>query len=201
MVTNLTEANADHFRRISAFSQPAISVSIDATGDLYSYMRGGAAFDFAHIEQQVEHLLQSHPRIMLSINITYQIFNAFNVSSFLEWFSQLHARHRSSVHAAGGTLSFNVQVLSFPREYAVAHLPEELKEKARADLIRARGFAMDDVVRNGIKRCETALAVPRDEMLWDRFIQKTRALDKIRGTDITKVLPEISSFFKIKEAP
>lgn len=198
VVTNLTEATPEQFARFAAFKVPNVVVSIDATGELYRYMRGWPLFDFDHIDRQVRALVKEHPSIKVTISCTFQSLNAMSIEPLVDWFNALREEVRPVLKQAGGSLSLRFGFVTYPEAYMAGNLPDELKKLALEGLARAAAKAPSDHAREDIEHCQMIVRTPANPDMWQRFIERTIALDTIRNADIRLAVPEMSGYFPSK---
>ena len=189
--TNATVFN-DEFRILFAqFKHVELLVSIEATDELYSIVRGGKKYTWEDLNKNVEKFYEIE-NLEMVFAVTVMSTNVFNLPSVWEWFNKYHAT-RASIAMSN--------VVVNPSYLNIANMPQELKDLALEKLAHIPSEAywpegsyhaeefeyqtgIDDI-RKGL------LGTERSEKDWQHFLQYTADLDRLRNTDTLKYIPEI----------
>lgn len=149
--TNGTTINPEFEELLKQF-KTKIHISIEATGKLYEYIRGGENYSW---EQFVENLERFDKFDKVILAGTVMAYNVCHIQEVLDWNTKYE-------------IYFNNVVTT----------PDYLNPEILPDSI---------LINTGYKN--------NNQLPIDKFIEYTRALDKIRGTDILSVCPELHSIF------
>ena len=126
ITTNASKLDVHKLSKLSKFKRLQIHVSIDATGDLYSYMRG---YNYAwnevdaKIKQLYDH--QTVYNYKLSLNGTYQVYNMLNLEEFYNW--RLQYTELDYIE---------MRVLTGPKQLQARHASHALKQQAMQQVDR-----------------------------------------------------------------
>lgn len=167
------------------FKNVKVIISIEGTGDLYNYIRGG---DIQNIDQLVEniHWFDQFENLHGSFNSAIQIYNIFDLSNILEWMrDRVNASERW--HKNPDTFKFDCLV-SNPNYLDINIMPDELKRKA-IEKIERKDYKSLRFIKESLKKSSF------DEKQWSLFINFTKTLDKFRKTDVREVVPELREYF------
>lgn len=189
----------DRFREIfKEFKHVELLISIEATDELYSIIRGGK-YTWSDLESNIEKFY-AEENIEICFAVTVMLTNIFELDKVWNWFDQ-HHRKRASVSMTN--------VVVRPAFLNIAHMPAELKQLAydkikdipsqtmwpinntRVDMFEYQ-TGIDDI-RAGLQR-----EVDEEEVkkYWKYFIQYTRDLDRLRGTDTFAHIPEMKKYIE-----
>lgn len=194
--TNATVFN-DEFRILFAqFKHVELLVSIEATDELYSIVRGGKNYTWADLNKNIEKFYEIE-NLEMVFAVTVMSTNVFNLPNVWEWFNKYHAT-RASIAMSN--------VVVNPTYLNIANMPQELKDLALEKLAHIPSEAywpegsyhaeefeyqtgIDDI-RKGL------LGTERNETDWQHFLQYTADLDRLRGTNTLQYIPEIDQYVK-----
>jgi hypothetical protein len=160
-------------------------LSLEATGELYRYIRGGGTYTF---EQVIDNMtfFDKFKNLLGTFNVAVQIYNLFSLGDLAAW-ANGHALQRFTRQ-----LRFTSMVRS-PQYLNIQILPDQLKELAVLHL-RGYGFQSLEPVIQALQKNYI-----RDESrakLFSQFISFTDTLDSLRGEDFLRLRPEFKEFFK-----
>lgn len=166
------------------FSHVGARASAEATGDLYTYIRGRA---FADFERGVA-TLRTLPSIRLVIACAASAYNVFGISDLWTW-SQSNGFYPDE---------FEVTVVDRPRFLAPWALPIETRTRA-LKLLREAGegkFGPSfDALERALERDDRAEDETRIQM-FQEFVEFTTDLDRLRGEQLPLAAP---SLFQLEE--
>lgn len=170
-----------------------LHISLEGTGALYGYIRGGKEFRLEELEQNLE-AFNRLPRARIVFAVTMMAYNIFDVTNLWDWFERV-ADERHEIYFR------NIVVQP---AYLHPHiLPFELRRQA-AERIRAR--EIPERTKNPRQTSSGAAALaesllrdihgPDDaKRLQEQLVQYTQDIDSFRGTCITDVVPELRPLF------
>lgn len=168
ITTNASKLDVHRLEELSGFKRLQIHVSIDATGDLYPYMRG-YNYSWAEADAKIKELydLQQKYNFRLSLNGTYQIYNMLNLEEFYNWMLQyVHINY------------IEHRVLTGPKHLQARHASDERKQKAMQQVNRLIDRYPEHEYFYDIKKELTHDAVEKHK---NYFVEWSKKLDQIRG--------------------
>jgi molybdenum cofactor biosynthesis enzyme MoaA len=168
ITTNASKLDVPRLAELSGFKRLQIHVSVDATGELYRYMRG-YNYSWDQVDAKIKEMYEAQEKYnyVLSLNGTYQIYNMLDLEPFYNWMLQYvdvdYIEHR---------------VLTGPKQLQARHASDEIKVKALEQLDRLQKRFPDhqyfEDIRNEINQ-------PADEDWVETFEGWNEELDTIRG--------------------
>lgn len=167
------------------FKRVKLVISVEGTGKLYEYIRGG---DVQSIDQLVEniHWFDQFENLRGSFNSAIQIYNIFDLNNLLEWFRD-RVNASNKWHTDPNTFKFDCLVTSPPYlDYNI--MPNSLKQKAH-DIISEKNYSSLQTIKKSLEN------KAYDERNWNLFVQFTNELDKMRKTSIIDVVPYLGEYF------
>jgi len=190
--TNATVFN-DEFRILFAqFRHVELMVSVEATDELYSVIRGGD-HTWQDLNTNIEKFYEIE-NLEMVFAVTVMATNLFDLPNVWNWFNKYHAT-RASISMSN--------VVVNPAYLNIQNMPSNLKQRALGVLkdIPSEAYwpegsyhreefeyqtGIDDI-RKGLQIEES------DPKMWEYFLQYTKDLDRLRGTDTFKLIPEIAN--------
>ena len=168
-----------HFKRIK------LVISVEGTGKLYEYIRGG---DVQSIDQLVEniHWFDQFENLRGSFNSAIQIYNIFDLNNLLEWFRD-RVNASNKWHTDPNTFKFDCLVMN-PGYLDYNIMPDNLKEIAH-NIIAEKNYSSLQTIKKSLEKKSY------NEKQWKLFIDFTRELDKMRNTSILEVVPQLGDYF------
>lgn len=156
--TNGTVVDLEFDELAHQFKETKWHISIEGTGKLYEYIRGGDNFPF---EQLVDNLQQLDKMDRLIFAGTIMTYNVCHVKDIVDWFFKIKKPHYE--------LYVN-NVVTTPAYLNPQILPEHILDGT------------------GYRHKDSPAAL-------EQFVDFTRKVDELRGTDVLDVCPELSSLF------
>ena len=175
--TNGTVINPDILSRLSKFENVRIMFSVEGTGSLYQYIRGGAH----SLDEVVDNIFKYDQldNVLIGFNVTIQAYNILNLRELHKFLNSLPLKHGSAI-GAFTTICNNPDYLS------PFVLPDDLRDLAVA---RLDGIAelshLSDQLQNRVW----------DSTKWQTFIEYTQHLDTWRNECIVDHAAEFTKFF------
>ena len=195
--TNATVFDDSFLELFSQFKHVELLVSIEATDELYSIIRGGKNYDWQQLNANVEKFYDI-PNLEMVFAVTVMNTNVFNLPAVWEWFDKYHSK-RASIAMTN--------VVVDPAYLNIAHMPDELKQQALAAIESIPEETLwpigsfhseSEEYQTGIADIKKGLnreVDPEDQQkYWDYFLRYTADLDRLRGTDTLKHIPEIAQY-------
>jgi len=177
--TNGTVQNPKILNLLKEFKRVSICFSIEGTGRLYSYIRGGK-----YKIEQLEETLSAYSKldnVQIMFNVTLQNYNVFNLPELHNFLHELEDKYpRVSANNSFTT------ICNQPSYLSPMNLPDNLRDQAVERLSLYDDFKK--LVRSMNKRTF-------NEEQWDIFINYTKDLDKLRGDNVVEAVPELKEYF------
>tara|TARA_Y200000002_G_scaffold344230_1_gene317313 strand:- start:1778 stop:2917 length:1140 start_codon:yes stop_codon:yes gene_type:complete len=168
ITTNASKLDVQKLKQLQGFKRLQIHVSIDATGDLYPYMRG-YNYSWAEVDAKIKELYENQKtyNYILSLNGTYQLHNMLNLEDFYNWCLQYV------------TMDYiEMRVLSSPKWLQARHATQVIKQQAQQQLERMQARYPDYQYFDDIA---VELAANIDLHYQKKFVSWNKKLDEIRG--------------------
>ena len=199
--TNGTYMNERLMNIAKHFKLVKLHISLEGTGELYQYIRGGDNFT---IEQLENNILEFNrlPNTVIIYTVTVQIYNIFNLSDIWKWYLK--------IRKPTNEIYFKNVVVN-PPHLNFQILPNRLKSKAyeiMKDAELPQGeywpqdrnpnegvFSQGDIGFGNIMKNLQSNDTYSEQRLKE-FVQFTRDVDSIRKTDITKIVPQLAELFE-----
>jgi len=168
ITTNASKLDVHRLEELSGFKRLQIHVSIDATGDLYPYMRG-YNYSWAEADAKIKELYDTQQKynFKLSLNGTYQIYNMLNLQEFYDWCLSYvgidYIEHR---------------VLTGPKQLQARHASDERKQKAMLQVEHLIERYPEHEYFYDIKKELTHNSIEEHK---NYFVEWSKKLDQIRG--------------------
>tara|TARA_E500000331_G_C17195494_1_gene686869 strand:+ start:93 stop:1346 length:1254 start_codon:yes stop_codon:yes gene_type:complete len=186
VITNLTLLDKEYVEKLKNIDTTLI-VSMDATGDLYEYVRPSTPFGKykgKDIQNKIIELQHDHGFDM-SISYTPQLLNVYNIQDYLNWLQFAKLRLKSE-------FMFNGPVVH-PRYLTIAVHPD-MDYKMRLAETLEKDFGKNNRLDGIISLCRK----PRDKEEidnWKFFCKITEMLDKHRKTSILNYIPQLEKYW------
>lgn len=162
------------------FKEVYMVLSLDGTGDLYQYIRGGEHHTLDSVIENMKKFNQ-FKNFEGSFNVAVQIYNLFALPEILDLITNINLDHFSTYYR------FDCMV-TIPTYLDINILPKYIKNRALNKLKKCDHPALEPIIKalkNNISKTEEL----------DLFVQFTKELDKIRKTDIKKIIPQLGDLF------
>ena len=168
VTTNATVINDQWLRVLEKFKLVRLMVSVDATDELYEYMRFPAQWN--SVAKNIK-TLQEYKNFNVMLNAVVQNLNIGKIGSLIDW-------------AKKQNLYLYLATLIDQKHLAITNLPPELKQQAIDHL---EGILSNDCPKNLVPLLKTchqqltqALAAGFDENAWSEFQINIGMRDQIR---------------------
>lgn len=189
--------NKDAISYWKKFKYVHLSLSIDGQGDAFEHIRYKGVWKDA-VENMKK--IRYSGAVDYWIHPTVSILNIFRLTELHSELHNLDLLPLTKMHKERGfnidnywVDRFHINPLFTPDYYSITALPLNLKERA-ADNLRVYGKKMESqfgIPYHGWENIISFMYQENNSHLWDRFIQKSTQLDKVRNTDIFKLNPEL----------
>jgi MoaA/NifB/PqqE/SkfB family radical SAM enzyme len=168
ITTNASKLDVHKLKQLQGFKRLQIHVSIDATGDLYKYMRG-YNYTWEQVDDKIKQLYdhQTVYNYKLSLNGTYQIYNMLNLEEFYNWCLQYVDLEY-----------IEMRVLTGPKQLQARHATDRIKLQSLAQLNRLRERFPNHQYFDDILKEINAVSESKYQK---EFVTWNKKLDEIRG--------------------
>jgi MoaA/NifB/PqqE/SkfB family radical SAM enzyme len=168
VTTNGTIVDKEFHELAKQFKHTKWTVSVEATGKLYEYIRGGKNFTFEQLQDNLNEY-RIFDRIIIAVTVmTYNVSQLYTIQ---DWYD--------SVKKDNFTIYYN-NVVATPNYLNPRLLPNDILQLGKnLNNIETINYTQD----------------PALAYLLPTFVDFTRDLDNIRGTDVLEVCPELRSLF------
>jgi hypothetical protein len=190
ITTNGSLLTEEHLLRLRKAKTVNINISIDGTGKLFEYMRGGEQCTWEELTDKIDMVCKfrnEYKNFLFSPNASYQIYNMLNVKEFYDWAEPLIKRPTEWIE---------YRLLTHPECLHVATAPDSIKQKALAqiDYVEktydpSNKFFLDNMRKN--------LTMTKTSTNWQDFKKFTSLLDNKRNQSLRDVCPELYENFTI----
>ena len=177
--TNGTVINKNILNCLSKFKQVRIIFSIEGTGKLYSYIRGGN-YTIEDLEKNVSQYNNLN-NVHIGFNVTIQAYNLLNL---LDLYNLLYNWQDKYV-SVSAEKSFTT-ICNSPMYLSPFVLPLDLRKKAKKKIKNMPDFESleNNLLNNHIHNQH-----------WETFKFFTLTLDKLRKENIKNIVPSIGDYF------
>lgn len=189
--TNGTIWNSDIENLLGYFRRVYFDLSIDDIGTRCGYIRYPSRWD--QVSQNLEQLQQAqrrHPQFVVCVCITVNNLNIYYLDEIYDYFSALG-------------LPCNFNFLHLPWHLNLKILPQPVKQQILDKLERyTMPFGRDDWQHEYWRSHKPAIAnfmlssVDAADQYFREFHYYTRGLDRSRGQDLAKILPEFAAMIQ-----
>jgi len=208
VTTNGSLITEEKLDKLLGFKYVNINFSLDATGDLFSYMRSAGLFTFEQIDKQLDLVLAwtkkatatGYGIYKVNINGAYQIYNMLNIKDFIEyiimkfnWYETPPIENSKYRHSFEHRI-----VLNDTLSAKSAPINLKLESNTQIDwLISKYPFLLDISEKSYILDIKKTCNQYHDSKDTDsiQFVKFTRELDNIRGVSIDDVAPDVIKHF------
>lgn len=177
--TNGTVVNPKILDTLSKFKNVRIMFSIEGTGELYRYIRGGD-YQFDQMHHTVQ-LYNDLPNVQIGFNVTIQAYNLLHLRELYQTLQVMDDKFANVSHQHAFTTICNAPMYLSP--YV---LPAPLRQSAQKLL---SGIADFDTL------CSTLDDDTVHQQHWQTFKNYTRDLDRIRGDNVLLAVPELEDYW------
>lgn len=181
VITNGTGCSDFYIRQLAMFKEVVLKLSVEATGDLYNYIRGG---DKHTLDDSVEWLgkcFKAIPNLKLGVSVTITMYNIFNLYEL---------KNKIEAHLPPGTTDAQVFNNFSHKPYWLA--PGILPDDTKQELISM--YEQEPCFKNFIKYLKQTKHNPD---MMKKFKDFTNYLDEKRSEDLLAIEPR---FGKILDA-
>lgn len=203
--TNATTIPDDLLEIWSKYKGIVLSISIDAINDLAYYVRHPSKWRV--VQKQVDKLKEfskGHKGVTVQTHVTLSVLNLHDLPNVLDWcednYNTWHYTWEWGNYGYQNCLP-HFNFVEWPQNMSIKHLPDPEKEKMIYMLDEQyKKYSNKDLPEweqhsvENIKGIKNILAQPRDEIMWQQFIDNTHASDKFRNVNIIDYIPWMEKY-------
>lgn len=167
VTTNGTIVDEEFHTLARQFNHTKWTVSLEAVGKLYEYIRGGKNFTFEELTENIK-VFEQFDRVIIAV--TVMTYNICHLKEIKEWYD--------SVKKDNYSIYFN-NVVATPSYLNPSLLPQSILDVAREHNNIDINYSHDSELRH----------------LLPTFVSFTKDLDTLRETDVLAVCPEFKQLF------
>jgi MoaA/NifB/PqqE/SkfB family radical SAM enzyme len=199
--TNGTIFNDRLYKIAKNFKMVKLHISIEGTGELYQYIRGGDNFTINQLEDNIKNF-NMLANTMIIYTVTVQAYNIFDIANIWKWYLK--------IRKPTNEIYFKNVVVN-PRYLSFHVLPNKIKQQAVKLLVNEQ-LPLDDWwqyddnekpqgsigfknIISGLKN-DNYYSTEEKKKYLKEFVQFTLDLDNIRKTDIKQIVPQLKELFK-----
>ena len=190
--TNATVDDEQLFDHLRQFKSLIFYISIEGTGELYNYTRGGNNYDISVVENMIEKLKTFDNLEEVCITFTTMAANVFAIRdawNFVQKYKDFCSFSFSNTVVNPAYLSLDV--LSAEMKEQAASMIEDIDDKIKWP-------GQDNYYSVGITKLAQQLKKPEhaeQQKLWKYFKEYIIDLDKIRNTDFISAAPQFKEYW------
>jgi radical SAM protein with 4Fe4S-binding SPASM domain len=177
--TNGTVVNPKILNVLSKFKKVRLMFSIEGTGSLYEYIRGGK-YSIQELEEVIE-MYDALPNIEIGFNVTIQAYNLLNLhhlhNKLASWANKFKNVSNNSAFTT---------ICNSPMYLSPFVLPEAMRRQA---IVNLKGYSNFEVLSRNL----TSDNIHKKH--WNTFKHFTIELDKLREECILDVVPELKDYW------
>jgi MoaA/NifB/PqqE/SkfB family radical SAM enzyme len=177
--TNGTVVNPKILEVLSKFKDVRLMFSIEGTGTLYEYIRGGK-YTLEDLEKVISNYNEL-PNVNIGFNVTTQSYNLINLKKLYNFLHTLEAKYTNVSAAQAFTTICNSPIYLSPFV-----LPMEIRESVMQDLKDIPDFN---------QLVESLKSDEMHQLHWDTFVSFTNDLDKLRNESVLNIIPELRKYW------
>lgn len=199
--TNGTVINERLKHITNEFKAVKFHVSIEGTGKLYEYIRGGDSFDIDQLENNIKNFFNRLANTTLIYTVTVQVYNIFDLVNIWKWYIKNRKPHDE--------IYFR-NIVANPRYLNIHVLPEKYRLQAH-EILKNANLPIGDYFPPGepigqgdigfgdlISNLANSKHFTQDQQQrhLKEFLWFTNKLDSIRNTNIKNVVPQLTELFE-----
>lgn len=182
--STLKYKNVEVIEQWKFFKTVDVWASLDGMFERGDYMRKGQRWN--KIEENILRFQKELPQGLLGINITVSLLNILHLPEFIKYLIE-----KLNIQP----IRINLYLLFGPSYYSVIQLPNEIKEKAEAELVQFKNGYLSKIVNGNhlSAHIDTVLNYMNSEegQQLEEFKYWTQKIDILRDEDFGKVFPEL----------
>jgi len=175
--SNGTGISDYYIKKLKPFKLIKCNLSIEATGQLYNYIRGGDKHNMINAVDFMTKMVKSLNNFRPGVSVTVTMYNIFDLPNLLAEIKHYLGRdsNQHDYSKAFGSFSY------YPTYQDPANLPDIAKKKLILKYSKEESF------KEVVKYLQTR---KRDRKKWKKFKEFTLALDELRNENLFDVAPQ-----------
>lgn len=174
----------------NTFENVTVTASLDAHGDLASYVRSGTNWD--KIEENIKLVREQCPHVVFNVSCTTSILNVHSIIEFYEYLINNNLVNKNN---------FEINPVMFPHYYKVDLLPNSLlstyKNKINKYIDKLK--TSNEPISNTIAQFSSLVNMLEKPSKyksteWDQFVKITNSLDNIRNENFRDYLTDLIEY-------
>lgn len=174
-----------HFRKIN------ISLSVEATGELFEYVRGGNTLTWGQFNDSLKEYASLDFITSVGLSHTLMNFTLFNTPSTLEWLAESSSKYKLKSKKVTVDDKTWDNMVTNPPYLNINVLPKALKLKV-IKMNKQTGYKALIPITNALIQ-----SLGKSETrYWNQFKTYTKTLDKIRNESLGSIVPEFKDYIE-----
>ena len=174
----------DIFDYLHQFKKVSVSISLDGTKDVAEYIRTG--INWRTTTKNLKKYITERSKNELHMNFVVSALNVLNVVDFFDTMDSYDIVFTNNI---------SINQVTEPRYLRPSVLPEEIRLKAKDKILQSKWFVK---YPEKFQMVLDLLDINTDED-FPTFVEKTKAMDKKRNTDVAHIIPELTEYFNKRE--
>lgn len=186
--TNASKLQVEKLKLLTDLKKLQINISVDATGEIYEYMRG-YNYTFEELSQKIRDIRSlNQENLLITINSAFQIYNILDIEDYFSWGVDV-------LDDAEFGFCLEFRILTHHPRLQARHAPDYIKEISKNQILRLIEKYPE---QQYLPELLIELEKPRDIEMVKSFIEWNSKLDKIRKTNTLPIVTEIYNYWKDK---
>lgn len=188
ITTNGSRCSVEDISTFDKFKQIHFDLSVDSVGPMFEYMRSAGIYTWEEMHTFINELAEFREKnkdwLLVSLNSTYQLYNAHLIKEFFEY-----------THNMLGPEHVNMRVLVGPKKlgFQARNTPQHIKDIANKEIETLLGYSwLGDDERAMINDCKKMLNHDIIEHEWEAFKSFCKAQDNYRKVHLNEYHPMLS---------
>ena len=170
-----TTIDDKYIDKLKTFKKIKYTLSLEATGELYQYIRGSTILSLDEVEKNLINIHSKTNNIEFGTSLTVCLYNIFHLQGLLDWMEKMH-------HPAPNPNVF-VNFVEHPRYLDPIILPSRYKQ------IAIDQYKDNPLFENVVKYLQGPVRYKDQNQLLNKFFEFTDLLDTRRRENLYDVVP------------
>jgi MoaA/NifB/PqqE/SkfB family radical SAM enzyme len=166
---------------LSQFKKIELNISVEATGSLYQYLRGGTV-PLEQIEKNMA-LFNKLPNIDGSVHMAFSAYSLFEPVNVYDWLQSLELAHFQS---------FSLSAVVSPNYLNPTVLPLKVRQRAAARMLNHSSLRLQSYGRDLMRESSIDKNSSEQSALFSKLQSYTRHLDRIRNVHLRDAAPDMA---------
>jgi MoaA/NifB/PqqE/SkfB family radical SAM enzyme len=190
IATNCSVWRPDLLTKFRKFGRVKLSLSIDATGDLYDYIRHKGRW--SEVEKNLRLFQDGMDEFgyIPTVTVTVSVYNLVNLVDIIEQLTYLLPRIKIVLNPVYDPSVLDISIM--PDQLKSCYI-DRVKTAKINPLYQHKIWLQIEMFSFARRLKETSY----DSVRWNQFVEYTQSLESIRNNSITDLVPEIKPWFNL----